>query len=880
MINAPLKATLSGPSGASYGFLSGGGETGELIRSFNWTTTPLGPVEHWPHPLKTGIRILLTSPQPMFLWWGHEAICIYNDACRILLGDQHPGAMGQPASAVWAGLWEQLQPRFNSLMAVDAVVTDAPLLQMVQRDGLYYNFSGSPIPDEAGNIAGVLSIGAILHHPAPSSFVKTDINSFTRGLLAHFDHVIRQARLTLVINFEPVTAEVYVDREMWEKILLTLLANALKYTLNGAIAVRLTQQDGQIQLSVADTGIGMSPSLLAEIRQSLLRKEECNNGLGLVNELVARHAGELQFSSSLGEGSTFYVTIPVGKNHLSADKVSNGNGTVVYKQYKDFLSAMESNIRISKERLRQDASAEAYRQLIECLPAAVYTCDRSGRVLLYNEAAVALWGREPSVGADMWCGSWKIYEPDGVTPMALDSCPMAQAIKGAVPVRGKIIVIERPDGTRRMIQPYPDPLFDADGILTGAVNMLVDITDQRDAEEYVSKLAAIVENSDDAIISKTLDGIITSWNPGAEKLFGFTAAEMIGQAITRIIPTDRQQEESKIIELLKAGKRVDHFQTKRVTKDGQLLDISLTISPIKDIQGKVVGASKIARDITQQRVLFTALKESESKYMQLAYKLEALVEQRTRELQDANFYLEKSNRELEQFAYVTSHDLQEPLRKIHTFAGMLYNVNKDVLSDTSRMYLDKVMFSAKRMSQLINELLDYSRLVHVKDPFVEIDLNEILKNVLIDFEVAISQHDVTMEVGELPRLFVSPLQINQLFHNLLSNALKFLSPDRKPLIKIYAEPLSANELINLPDLDPERFYYVIVVKDNGIGFDQMYADKIFQIFQRLNERTAFEGTGIGLALCSKIAINHKGYIYANGVPGEGAEFRVVLPLRP
>jgi PAS domain S-box-containing protein len=879
MINAPLKATLSGPSEASCGFLSGGGETGELIRSFNWTASPLGPVEQWPLHLKTCIRILLTTPQPMFLWWGPEAIYIYNDACRILLGDQHPEAMGQPASVVWAGLWEQLQPRFSHLMTTGAEVPDTPLLQMVQRDGGYYNFSGSSIQDEAGNIAGVLSIGAILHHPAPPSFIQTDINSFTRGLLAHFDPVIRQAGLTLLINFEPLAGEVYIDREMWEKILLTLLANALKYTLNGAIAVRLTQQEGQVQLSVSDTGIGMSPSLLAEIRQSLLRKEDSNYGLPLVNELVSRHAGELKIISAPGEGSTFYVTIPVGKDHLPADKVTAENDTIVYKQYKDFLSAMESNIRISKERLRQNAGAEGYRQLIECLPAAVYTCDKNGRILLYNEAAVKLWGREPRTGIDMWCGSWKIYEPDGVTPVALDSCPMAQAIKGAVPVRGKIIVIERPDGTRRMIQPFPDPLFDADGILIGAVNMLVDITNQRDAEAYSSKLAAIVENSDDAIISKTLDGVITSWNPGAEKLFGFTAAEMIGEPITRIIPVDRLNEEPRIIEQLKAGERVDHFQTKRLTKEGHLVDISLTISPIKDLQGNVVGASKIARDITQERLLFSALTESEGKYMQLAFKLEALVEQRTRELQDANFYLEKSNRELEQFAYVTSHDLQEPLRKIHTFAGMLYNVNKDVLSDTSRMYIDKVMSSAKRMSQLINELLDYSRLVHVKDPFVETDLNEILKNVLIDFEVAISQHDVTVETGELPRLFVSPLQINQLLHNLLSNALKFSSPDRKPLIKIYAEPLSSNELAQLPDLDREKSYCVIIVRDNGIGFDQMYAAKIFQIFQRLNERTAFEGTGIGLALCSKIAVNHKGHIYAHGVFNEGAEFRVILPLK-
>lgn len=878
MLNAPIEAAFREPVGRVDDCLSGGGEAGELIRSFDWTTSSLGPVAQWPQSLKTAIRILLASPQPMFLWWGEEAIHIHNDACRQLLATHYPDSLGLPAEIAWSSLWDQLQPRFSSLMARTANLADTSLLQLVPREGLHYHFNACAIPDESGQVAGILAIGALWHQPSPVTFVKTDISSFTSGLLSHFEPVIRQAKLTLVTNFAVVNAEVYVDRDMWEKILFTLLTNALKYTLRGAIAVRLTQQKETIQLSVSDTGMGLSPALMTAVRESLLREEADNKGLALVNELVMQHGGELQMSSVPGEGSSFLVTIPVGKAHLPADKVTDGYGTVVYKQYEDFLSGVVADIRVSKERRLQETGVDAYRQVIECLPAAVYTCDKYGRMLLYNEAAVALWGREPVAGVDMWNGAWKIYQSDGITPMAPENCPMAQAIKTATAVSGRTILIERPDGSRRIIAPYPVPLFDEDGELTGAVNMLVDVTQEKTVHEHLSKLAAIVENSDDAIVSKTLDGLITSWNPAAEKLFGYSAAEMIGQSITAIIPPDKLDEEPKIIEVLKSGQRVDHFQTKRMTKEGEIRDFSLTISPIKDINGNVIGASKIARDITQQQQLFSALEESEARYIQLTLKLEAEIEQRTKELQDANYDLEKSNRELEQFAYVTSHDLQEPLRKIHTFAGMLHNVNKDILSDISRMYLDKVMSSAKRMSQLINELLDYSRLVHVKEPFAATDLNEILKNVLIDFEVPVSLHDVQLEAGELPHLLVSPLQMNQLFHNLLGNALKFLSPGRQPQIKVYAEPLSAAELARLPDLDPDVPYWVIVVKDNGIGFDQMYAAKIFQIFQRLNERTAFEGTGIGLALCSKIAMNHKGHIYANGRPGEGAEFRVVLPV--
>jgi PAS domain S-box-containing protein len=255
-----------------------------------------------------------------------------------------------------------------------------------------------------------------------------------------------------------------------------------------------------------------------------------------------------------------------------------------------------------------------YQQLLEGLPAALYTCDREGRILSYNKAAAALWGREPEIGKDRWCGSWKIYQSDGITPLPLDSCPMAITLKEGRAVQGEEIVIERPDGVKRCVQANPSPLFDSEGKITGAVNMLVDITERKINDEKVSMLAAIVESSSDAIISKTLNGVITSWNHTAEKLFGYTASEMIGQPLTKIIPPDRLQEEPKILERLKRGEVVDHFETKRVAKDNRILDLSLTISPIRDSQGRIIGASKIARDISEKKEAEQLVRESEERF--------------------------------------------------------------------------------------------------------------------------------------------------------------------------------------------------------------------------------------------------------------------------
>jgi PAS domain S-box-containing protein len=239
-------------------------------------------------------------------------------------------------------------------------------------------------------------------------------------------------------------------------------------------------------------------------------------------------------------------------------------------------------------------------ELLEALPVAICTTDADGRITFYNRAAAELWGHHPELGSSQWCGSWRLYWPDG-RPLPHKECPMAIALKEGREVRGVEAIVERPDGTRVRFRPYPTPLRDPSGRLVGAINLLMDVTGQHDADMESARLAAIVVSSDDAIISKTIDGRITSWNAGATRIFGYEASEMIGESILRIIPPELHGEEKEILAKLQRGERIDHYETVRVAKDGRRVDVSLTVSPLRDRSGRVVGASKVGRDITDRK---------------------------------------------------------------------------------------------------------------------------------------------------------------------------------------------------------------------------------------------------------------------------------------
>jgi PAS domain S-box-containing protein len=250
-------------------------------------------------------------------------------------------------------------------------------------------------------------------------------------------------------------------------------------------------------------------------------------------------------------------------------------------------------------------------RLIELFPMAAYAVRaRDGVIAWYNSRAAELWGRVPAIDDtdERFCGAYKLYHADG-THMAHCDTPVALALETGASVHEQEVIIEKPDGGRVTVSVHIDPIRDRDGAVVGVVNFFHDIHERKLAERTTGLLAAIVDSSDDAIVSKSLDGIITSWNKSAERLFGYSAEETIGQHITLIVPPGRQSEEVAILERLRRGERVEHFETTRVRKNGTTLDVSLSISPIRDAAGRVIGASKVARDVTERKRVERAVAE-------------------------------------------------------------------------------------------------------------------------------------------------------------------------------------------------------------------------------------------------------------------------------
>lgn len=378
-----------------------------------------------------------------------------------------------------------------------------------------------------------------------------------------------------------------------------------------------------------------------------------------------------------------------------------------------------------------------------------------------------------------------------------------------------------------------------------------DITERKRTEEVRLRLAAIVNSSDDAIIGKTLAGVITSWNPGAEKIFGYPAAEAIGQPMQMLFPPERVHEEEIILERIGRGESVRHFETVRVRRDGQRLDVSVTISPITDYEGKIIGASTCARDITERKL-------AEEQIRQLNTELEQRVIERTAQL-------EAANKELEAFSYSVSHDLRAPLRAVNGFAGIVLEDYSSHLPEEGRKYLERIRDGGQQMGVLIDDLLAFSRLSRQPMDRHAVDTAQLVGNVLEELKPQHEGRALEMNIGKLPPCAGDPALLKQVWVNLISNAVKY-SRGRTPAV------------IEIGCIhDPGESVYF--VRDNGTGFDMKYAHKLFGVFQRLHRADEFEGTGVGLAIVQRIIHRHGGRVWAEAQVNAGATFYFTLEAK-
>ncbi len=274
---------------------------------------------------------------------------------------------------------------------------------------------------------------------------------------------------------------------------------------------------------------------------------------------------------------------------------------------------------------------------------------------------------------------------------------------------------------------------------------------------------------------------------------------------------------------------------------------------------------------SKEDMLANALVQMQQSLQVFSEKMELLVKQRTEEL-------ERSNNDLQQFAHVASHDLKEPLRKIRIFGSRLHELYDEALSEKGQEFLDKILSAADRMTRMVDGILNYSTTGATDNAFEQIDLNKVCKEIVKDLELVIQQKNAVITFDNLPCFDGMPVLIHQLFYNLIINALKFSKEDVQPVITITAQQIGGKQLMHFAAADPKAQYFEIEIKDNGIGFDTDQTAKLFTIFTRLHVRDKYEGTGLGLALCKKIVDRHNGFIYAEGKQGEGASFKIILPV--
>lgn len=940
-------------------FLQGEGEMAKLIREKNWEKTDLGNPGNWPQHLRVTLSIMLNSKFPMFLFWGPELTCFYNDAYRPSLGQQgkHPAILGSRGADSWKEIWHIIKPLIDQVLLKNEAIWLEDQLLPIFRNGkieeVYWTFSYSPIIDDSGKAQAVFV-----------TCIETSASIVTQKKLQE-----SESRLRLIISQAHLSIAIFSGKDYVTEIAnsraLELLGRQekeiLKHPLFNAVPELLSQGIDKLFDAVYQTGKRFHNSELAIelIRNGTLETAYVNfsldplyNADGIIDGIIATafeiteqvqahkkiKASEEKLNiviegSELGTWEVNFLTNEIRYSdryleilgHKKGLKIShqeiikqihpddlslrmkalqeakeNGilyficriiwndqsihwieaKGKVFFNESKEpwyMLGTIRDTTEDIKTQKILEEREKRFRILADTMPIHVWIADAEGNLNYFNKTVHEYSGLKTE---DLIKKGWlQMVHPDDqqenikVWTEAINSGNdflmehrfrmytgvFRWQLSRAIPVKdenGKIIMWV---GTSTDIHEQKAFANELENQVAKRTEQLKQLNETLKKSEQQYHLM-VGEVQDYAILYLNNDGIIENWNAGAEKIKGYKPKEIIGKSFL-VFYTEEDRKKNLPNSLLKAAAQSGRIVNEgwRVRKDKSLFWASVVITAIHNNNQELIGFSKVTHDLTERK------------------KAQDQLQKKSFELEQRNKELNKMVKELESFNYISSHDLQEPLRKIRSFSNLILQREQQSLSDNAKNYFERMQDAALRMQNLINDLLAYSR-TNTNDRIFEIkNLDAIVEEIKMDLNEELQQKNAIIETNVNCEVSVIPFQIKQLLTNLISNSLKFTKPDIAPIIKIQSK-IDTGVNFKIEKLIQKNKYCHIQYSDNGIGFDQEYSERIFGLFQRLHDKSNYAGTGIGLSIVKKIVENHNGLIIANSTLGNGATFEIYLPL--
>jgi len=842
-------------------FLRGGGTMGELMRQFDWQENVLGNPENWPLQLKQQTGIMLNTPSPMMICWGKDLIRLYNDASIPILGiNRHPGALGVSVYQTFAGGQDTIKPLLEKVMGGEAVAFEdfkVRINRNGQEEDVYFDFSYTPITDEYMVIHGILVICTettakvaalegmriankeISRSKEVLAIDNEQLSASQKNLqkivyeLAESEHRVRS-----IVENAPFPIGVYMGKEM-----RIAFANKAIIDIWGKGSEVIGRKYSELLPELSDQ------SVFTQMDNVYTTGEPFHARNQRIDLIVDNNPLTYYFNYSFTALKDRQGKI-YGVMNTGADVTDSVLAKQLVEETSDELAALNEELAASNEELQaindqlastNEELAESRKQLATANEELATSASRLQMAI--ESTSLGTWEYIPKTGELYWSKELRdIYgipehQPPTMEAFAShihpddDQWVQLQIATAMDPVKGgrydlSYRIIRFDNNETRWIKVQGTVYFD-EGEAARFIGTAFDITELKEAQEKTAKLAAIIASTDDAIISKTFESIITSWNASAERMFGYSADEMIGESIYKLIPPDRLEEEPLILSRLRSGERVQHFETKRLTKDGRLIDVSVTVSPVKDNAGKIIGLSKIARDITERKL--------------------------------------DENRKND-FIGMVSHELKTPL----TSLSAILQVAKAKLNNTDDTFLAGAMQKAnhqvKRMSTLINGFLNISRLesgkiLIEKKPF---DLEALIQDVADETRVTATTHIIDVSGCNAIEVNADQDKIQSVVSNFISNAIKY----------------SANGTSIRVTCQRSQNDAIISVQDEGIGIHPTDAERIFDRYYRVesNNTRHISGFGIGLYLSAEIIERHGGRVWLESEVGKGSTFYFSLPL--